>query len=147
MVIDFDSLSMNDLASAFHVTRRQVYNWLDEGCPRNKDKTFCLSSVHKWLLEKVEIKQEKKKEPSLKDQKLQKEIQLKDAQINKIREQFIEKSVHDAILASRAKSLSIYLKNTAVKNSVHYVGKSLTQIQNLRHREVEEAMEAYVGSR
>lgn len=145
--INFDKLLMNDLSQAFHVTRRQIYNWVNDGCPRNKDKSFKLNEVHEWLINRLEIKQSGKKNLSLKDQKLEKEIQLKDAQINKIRETQIEKSVMDSILAARAKSLSIYLETSAVKNSVHYVGKTLTEIQNLRHREAVEAMEVYVGSK
>jgi len=140
----FDSVRVGDIADCYHVTRRTVNDWLDAGCPRNRNKSMSIYQVHKWLLARAESKGDSS---SLKDRKTEKEIERLEAQISKINEKTVDKDFMDQVLAIRAKSLSSFLETAAVKNSIHYVGKTLQEVQNLRFREAQESMETYLGKR
>ena len=143
----FDHALIGDVAECFHKTRRTVNDWLHEGCPRNSDGSFSIFDVHKWRVSKKEEKYLKGKGKSIQEQKIETDIEYKLAQIDKIRGNTIDKDIHEQILSSRAKSLSTYLETNAVKNAIHYVGKSLEQIQALRYQESIECLEAYLGKR
>lgn len=144
--ISFDALTVGDISEVFHVTRRTLNNWIVQGCPRNPDKTMSVYQVHNWLINRQK-KEFTKKQPDLKDQKLQHEIEKLKIQNAKFNDEYIEKSLFDQILAARARSLTIYLERSAAKNTVHYVGKTLEEMQAIRFREVEDMMRAYVGAR
>lgn len=47
--MDFRRLTQKQLGSAFGVTDRAVRKW--DGCPRNKDNTYCLPDVIEWRIE------------------------------------------------------------------------------------------------
>lgn len=130
-----------EIEECFHVSRRTVNNWIDAGCPRNPDKTMSINQVHRWLL------QRETGSGSLKDRKLEKEIEWKDAQIQKMRGEMVEKTLMETILASRASTLRLHLERSAVKNTVHYLGKTLPEMQTLRFGEVQEMMDAYIGNK
>ena len=143
--INFDSLPVGDISEIFHVTRRTVNNWIIQGCPRNPDKSMSIYQVHNWLIGRQK-KDLTKKQPDLKDQKILQEIERLKIQNAKFNDEYVEKSLFDQILAARARSLTIYLERSAAKNTVHYVGKTLEEMQTIRFQEVEEMMRAYVGA-
>lgn len=142
----FDALTVGEISEAFHVTRRTVNNWILQGCPRNQDKSMSAYQVHNWLLSRQK-KEITKKEPDLKDQKTLQEIERLKIQNAKFNDEYIEKSLYDQILSARARSLTIYLERSAVRNTVYYVGKTLEEMQTIRFQEVQEMMKAYVGAR
>jgi hypothetical protein len=146
----FDAVTIKAAAECFHTTRRTIEKWVIAGCPKNPDGTISIYQIYRWKteqeIEKASAPTEDKKK-SLKDRKTEKEIERLEAQISKIRDQFISKDIHDQVLSSRAKALSIYLETAAIKNAIHYMGKTLEQVQAIRFQESKEAMEAYVGSR
>jgi len=41
-----------DTAAFFGVSKGRVTQWVSEGCPRNQDRTYDLTSVYKWRVEK-----------------------------------------------------------------------------------------------
>lgn len=144
--INFDLLSKTEISDAFKVTTKTIENWVKDGCPRTEDNKYSVYRVYGWLLSREMEKVAPSGEESLKDQKLKKEIERLTAQVNKINERFIDIDVHETILSARAKSLSAFLMTSAVKNAVHYMGKTLQEVQTIRAAEAKEAMDAYVGS-
>jgi hypothetical protein len=103
--------------------------------------------THRWILsrETGKLINGDGDEGSLKSAKLKKDIELIDTKIQKIREQYVLKEVMDTVLAARAKALSIFLQTAAIKNVVHYVGRTLEQLQAIRFEESQQAMAAYCG--
>ena len=69
--VNTQRLSLRQLASRKRVAPSSVSSWVEVGCPRNADKTFSESAVDKWLASRRE---ERKAGASLRDQKLQAEI-------------------------------------------------------------------------
>lgn len=82
--IPFHSLREKDIAEAFMITPRQVRNWVKDGCPINKDRSYSLYQVHTWLMERIEGKYKGLAEGGdLESQKTRKEIELLTAKIEK----------------------------------------------------------------
>src|SRR4030067_922678 len=113
----FDNLTVNEICDLFRITRRTVTNWVNDGCPRKPDNTMSAYQVHVWLLEWEKKKYESKEKLTLKDQKLEKDIELADAKIKKTKDELIERVVHEDTLSSRAKTFSEFW-DTAVMRKV-----------------------------
>lgn len=145
--IPFDpkSATMNVAAAVFGLSRRHLYRMADAGAPRNSDGSFDLPALFAWRLAK---ETEKMVTPgSLKEQKLQAEIKYKTAQIEKVKENFIERSLHETILCSRAGSLRRFLEKSFVNNAVYLVGKNVDEMRALLLDLATQCMDVYVGKR
>jgi len=147
--VNFDALTKTEIADAFKVTTKTIENWCNDGCPVTKgtgQNSYSLYQVHNWLISREVEKLVPSDGESLKDQKTKKEIERLTAQVNKINERYIDIDVHNSILAARAKSLAIFFTTGAIKNAVHYAGKTLQEIQTIRFQEAKEAMDVYLGT-
>lgn len=95
--------------------------WVKEGgCPRNPDGRCNLSHIHKWLIEREKKKNEEKS--TLKDQKMQKEIEWKEAQINKINSEFIDKKTYQEHIRALIISVNKHGEEMARKNFTEFIG-------------------------
>jgi len=142
--ISFDRVSINNTVRCFGITRKTLYEWVAKGCPQNKNKTFDLAALFDWYVARQKEKYES--EDSLKDQKTKAEIRLKEAQITKIEQDYIERRQHETILASRLKTLSLFLEQTMLNNAHHFVGLSIDESRTKLLDFVKRMMIAYVGS-
>jgi hypothetical protein len=126
---NFDALKTNELARALHVARITVDTWVTNGCPRSSDKTFCLADVFQWRLGREKI--DKNTGGSLQEKKLIADIEHKEAQTQKLLEKMIERDLHEAILASRAKDLSNNWARIVMKNAVYLAMKPVDELKIL----------------
>jgi hypothetical protein len=141
----YDSMNATDTARAFHVTPKSVWEWArTKGCPKNKDNTFSIYAVHTWLMKQLQVKCEG---GDLERRKIEKDIELKNAKIEKLRGGFIEKSLHELILTSRAGSLRRFLTKTFLAHSIHLVGKTIEEVRTELYNLAVEAMNAYIGEK
>lgn len=125
------------------VTKPAIYKWVNDGCPRNKDGSYPIDEVIAWRMAK---ETEKAVTPGgLSIEKLKAEIELKKAQVQKISNNFIERSLHETIMTSRAGSLRSFFEKTAVSNAVHLAGKNVDEVRTLLLKLFEGAMDAYIG--
>ena len=80
--------SIEFVSCSFGITGQTLYNWTKEGCPRNKDGTYSLPNVYKWIMSRLKIKYQG---GDIENLRRKKEIEYKEAQIQKIRGNLIEK--------------------------------------------------------
>lgn len=140
----FEEVRIKDIMDAFHVSRQTVSKWIESGCPIKVNKRMSFYEVHRWILSR-ETGKLLGDGGSLKTRKLEKDIELMDTKIQKIRGTYILKEVMDSVLSARAKALAIYLQTGAIKNAIHYLGRTLEQIQAIRFEESQQAMSVYCG--
>lgn len=133
-------------AKVLDVSRQTIYKWADEGCPRNADGSFSIPVVSKWLVQRIETKLAGKPGGSLKDDKTREEIERLRLANQKFKEEYIERSLMERIMTSRAASLNAFLTKSAIANTINYIGKNLEEIQAIRFAEAQAAMKAYVGN-
>ena len=78
-------------------------------------------------------------------EKLRKEIEFKDSQIQKNLNNMIERSFHEQVLASRGSSLRTFLETTGLNNLYMYVGKTLDQMRIIYLKLIKDAMREWSG--
>jgi phage terminase Nu1 subunit (DNA packaging protein) len=118
--IAFHSLREKDIAEAFHITGRQVRNWVKGGCPINPDRSYSLFNVHEWLMDRQKKQLEAMLDTgSLGSQKMAKEIELLTAKIEK---QNIENE------ELRKNTVSKYLYNRAISTICEAFSKFLVDV-------------------
>jgi hypothetical protein len=128
----------------FDIAKNTLHTWVNnEGCPRNSDGSYSITNVYKWQIARVEARNEKP--TGLKEQKLEQEIELLKARIDKERQTNIPRSLHETIMVSRAGSLRTFLEKTAMANAVHLAGKTVDEVRAQLYRLLQAAMEAYAG--
>lgn len=142
-VIDDDSCSGVRIQRVFGITRMSLNRWVDEGCPRNPEGSYSIGALYKWRMGKLKAKTEAP--AGFKEQKLIKEIEFLETRIQEKRDQYIERSLHETILVSRAGSLRTFLEKTAMANAVHLAGKTVDEVRAQLYRLLQAAMEAYAG--
>lgn len=141
--INFNSLTGRNISKIFNVSLVSLHNWVGDGCPRNSDGTYNSSVVYNWRMKKIE---ERFSAPvGLKEQKLKKEIEFLQARIEEKKDQFIERSEHELIMASRAGSLRAFFEKTFMANAIYLAGKTVDEVRTLLYQLVQSAMEAYLG--
>jgi hypothetical protein len=92
----------------FGISKQALQNWIIDGCPRNPDGTYNLSSVHEWRLVRERRKADKDT-GSKKEEKMQKEIELMVAKINKINAETMPIQDHNTKMVSLANSVKIQI--------------------------------------
>ncbi len=144
--INFNTLKLQEVANAFGVHITTIQSWVNKGCPQNEDGTYCSKLVFKW---KMDFEKERLSGSSnttdLATKKLEKEIEYKDAQIDKMRENVIDRNLHDQIMVSRAASLRQFLEQTLVTNAVRLVELSIDEARTRLLDLAKKMMEAYTG--
>lgn len=103
--IPFHALREKDIAAAFMITPRQVRNWVKDGCPINKDRSYSLYHVHTWLMDREAGKYGESVEGGdLESQKTRKEIELLTGKIEKqtIENEELKKNTVSKYLYNRA---------------------------------------------
>lgn len=131
------------VARVLGVTRGTVTSWCNDGVPWfDQHSQFCdLVEATQWF-----IKMNSGDETTLKQQKMQKEIDYKDAQIRKMSGMVIDRSEHEQILSTRAASLRQFLEQTAILNAARFVDLSLDQARVQLLDLFTQAMESYTGA-
>jgi len=116
----FNALREKDIAEVFHVTDRQVRNWVKAGCPLNPNRSYDLFHVHDWLMDRQKKQLEAMLDTgSLGSQKMSKEIELLTAKIEK---QNIENE------ELRKNTVSKYLYNRAISTICEAFSKFLVDV-------------------
>lgn len=132
------------LLKVFGISKMTLHTWVNtEGCPRNADGSYSLTDVYKWSITRIEARNEKP--TGLKEQKMEQEIELLKARIEKEKQTNIPRSLHETIMVSRAGSLRTFLEKTAMANAVHLAGKTVDEVRAQLYRLLQAAMEAYAG--
>lgn len=150
----FNCSREKDVADFFHISTRQVRNWVEAGCPKNANGHYDLYQIHDWLLKRQEKLLKGDSEGlSLKDQKTQKEIEKLEKQsqklnieLDELRKSTVPKDLHDRKLTAQAEAFCQYFLSTMqlngrkfksipddslnetfeqfVKNAMHHIVKS-----------------------
>lgn len=127
----------------FDVSRMCLLNWVNEGCPRNRDGTYSITDIYKWRLAKSEAKNE---QPiGLKEEKLKKEIEFLQTRINEKNDTTMDRALHETILVSRAGSLRSFFEKTFMSNAIYLAGKTVDEVRTVLYDLLKHAMDAYLG--
>jgi len=124
------------------LTPSKISSFIDEGVPwYNSSTQTCnlIDAVH-WYM-----RINSGEESTLKGQKLQKEIELKDAQIQKINDTVIDRAEHEKILCSRAAAMRQFMEQTALLSATKFVDLSLDQARGQLLQLFTKAMDSYCG--
>jgi len=130
------------IAKILGVTTVRVNSFVEEGVSWYKPETqTCnlVDAVH-WYLR---IKSGE--ESTLKQKKMEMEIAVKEAQVNKINDTVIDRSEHEKILCSRAASMRQFMEQTAMLNATRFVDLTLDQARGQILQLLGKAVDAYCG--
>ena len=130
------------LIKMFGVTTTKVTSWIEEGVSwyDPQTQTCDLIDATLWYL-RIRTGED----TTLKQQKLEKDIEYKDAQIQKIRDSVIDRSEHEQILSTRAASLRQFFEQTAILNASRFVDLSMDQARTQLLNIFIKAMDSYCG--
>lgn len=142
-VIDFAHLDRLHIQGVFGVTRQAVDQWVAQGCPVNMDGTMSAPLVIKWYNARED---ERRTRASGKDRKIELECERLEAQIAKIKDESIERTMHEQILVSRAATLRQFVEKTVMMNCSKFVGLDLDQAQVYLFEIFKRALNEYAGS-
>jgi hypothetical protein len=138
----FSRARHKEAADFFHISDRQLYTWLDSGCPRNEDETYDLYKIHEWLLKKAKPEGEE----NFKAQKLEQEV-LKLKLLNaKLNDEMVDRSEMENILLGRATSLRLYFERGLTINRHVRAMRTIEELVTLDYDFVKGMMDAYTGS-
>lgn len=143
-IFDETNVSGIKTAAVFGISVQGLKRWVNEGCPQSVDKSYSIPAVFKWRIEREESRNQSP--VSLKEEKLKKEIEFLQERINEKQDQYIERSLHEQIMVSRAASLRTFLEKTFMANAIYLAGKSVDEIRTLLFQLVTAMMKAYVGN-
>jgi hypothetical protein len=128
--LNFDNMPISDLATAFQVSIATVSKWHQDGCPRNQNGTYCFLYVHRWKVAKeVERLVPDEGKLSLKDQKLQKEIERLESINQKLREELVPRSEMNEREAAFGKETFENIERSFMKNATVFAMKSVEDIR------------------
>ena len=148
--VDFRHCPAGVAMDIFGVSRSAFDRWGegDQPCPRNEDGTWDTAAVTDWRIERERRRNKAKGRAALEDTKLEKDIEIKELQIQKRREQVIDMDKHLQILGARIVALRVWLTATFHRELYRLVGKSVEEMHPVASEMVKEAVAAYVaGSR
>lgn len=111
----------------------------------NKDETWDLIKLFRFreATAKFNTGDEKK---DLELEKLRKEIEFKDSQIQKNLRNMVETSYMEQLEASRAATLRNFLETTLMQNLHLFVGKKLAQMRVVARKLIVAAMDEWAGA-
>lgn len=116
----YHALREKDVAEVFHVTGRQVRNWVKTGCPLNPNRSYDLFHVHDWLMDRQKKEIESRfSGGSIQEKKTSKEIELLEGKIEK---QNIE------VEELKKNTVSKYLYNRAISTVCEAFSKFLVDV-------------------
>jgi len=143
--IEFDHVPHQACADIFQLTRRGLYKWADEGCPRNEDGTYSVYDVHRWQMRKQESKHKQAIGVSdLERKKHEQEIELRHLRISEKRKQLIELDLHKQILGSRMAGLKNFWQTVFARNRHQRASKTVDELAIIDDALVRDAMDAYL---
>lgn len=110
----------------------------------NSDDTWDLQQIVQWRENKAKQKAGDERQ-DLELEKLRKEVEFKDSQIQKNLRNMMDRTTHEQILASRAATLRQFLETAFRQNAHHFVGKSLDATRTTCDAFARAALDAFVG--
>ncbi len=123
--VSFNTLIRDHIAKAFGIAARTIDVWCRAGMPRNSDSSFELTKCINWKLNQLQIKYEQKVKPTsgqtLDDQKKEKDIEYKEAQINKIQSNYVLRSDVEENDIKKCVALREFMEDAAIKNAHQFV--------------------------
>lgn len=111
----------------------------------NGDRTYDLIKIIRWKCEEKKIGDTQDK-ANLEIQKLQKEIEYKAAQVEKVKENFVERALMNQIQVSRAASLTSFWEQAAAMNKHRFHMITADQALVVFLDIIKQGMEAYTGA-
>lgn len=145
---DIHHVTQSIVASIWGVTRSAVVDWSNRGLEKNLDGTYDLGKVRQWLEDRAARKAGPVSgagEMTLDQKKTSLEIEKLEIANAKARGDLIDRNEHEAIMVSRASTLSRFLQSTMMSNASKLAGKPLDELQTLLMSLVQEMMEVYSG--
>jgi predicted DNA-binding transcriptional regulator AlpA len=140
---EYSSCTVKEVAAILAKSVPTIYDWISKGCPQNPDGTLSTGVVVSWYISR-EVEKYKDVD-SLKDKKTIAEIERINAQIDKMKENNIDRSEHEQILCSRASSLRTFCEKSMILNSPKFVGLSLEQAKTRLMSLAEQMLIEYTG--
>lgn len=143
----WDEASRETVRYVFGCTGETLARWEARGMPVNGDGTYCIRDCIKWLIK------DKARSPliggsgpsDVRAEKIRKDIEWRDAQIDKIKERMIPRDEHEAIVRSWAASIKTFFEQAWRRNRHHFVMQTLEQLDVLWHDFISVALDRVVG--
>jgi phage terminase Nu1 subunit (DNA packaging protein) len=147
-LVDFHACPSGVVMEFLGISRHTLFNWHEEGAPQNVDGTWDTAALFNWRRERDQSKAKARGRTELEDAKLEKDIELKDLQIKRRKEQVIDLDVHLDILSRRIMAFKNYWLTTFHRELYRFVGRTIEEMHPIASQFVEEAISAYIaGSR
>jgi hypothetical protein len=125
------------------VSRETIFRWRQDGLIVNPDGDIDIKNVVDFIIER-ERKKLKEKD-SLYDQKARADIAWKEAQVDKIKEKYIERAQHELILNSRASGFQKFFEQSVRKNAHYFIKLEMDQVYSLFMEFGRQLMEAWTA--
>ena len=139
-----ESVKKSELREIYGYSYQAISRWDTENPAHlNTDGTCNFINLIRWREEKYKNKSGDEKR-DLELEKLKKEIELKDSQIQKNLRNTMDRSLHEQILSSRAASLRSFWEKSVMKNKHRFAMKTPDEAFILLMDFITQGMEAYV---
>lgn len=118
IVFDPDAFTMRMVADVFGLHKTTIFSrWIPKGCPRNTDKTFNITQVINWYVNKeVEKRLSDNRQSSAKDKKEQKQAEKLTLEIMNMKKEVVKISDVQRIMNQQAISLKQFFTNAFTMN-------------------------------
>ena len=110
-------------------------------CPRNTDRSYSISDVFKWRIEKLSERSTDKTE--LEKQKLELQNEKLTIEIEEMKSKNIPLETHRQILCSRASGLKSFWTETFMRNIHLFSHKSVEQLRPMVENFIRQALNTY----
>ena len=143
---DTDHVSQSDLGRTLHISKTAIQQWLirkDDPCPRNADGTYSIADIYNWRMGIEKGKAEKG--DSLRDQKTKVEIERITAQIEKINENYVLRTEHEARVKATIAPFPKFWEQTIRRNYQEFVGLDADQAYLKLKVLCDEVLKNYAG--
>ena len=146
VAFDWNRVTGADCGRFFNVSKTAIQQWLartDNPCPRNQDGTYSLPGIVRWKLDLEKAKGEKG--DSLRDQKTKVEIERIQSQIEKINENYVLRTDHEARVKATIAPFPKFWEQTIRRNYQEFVGLDADQAYLKLKVLCDEVLKNYAG--
>ena len=142
-------VSREVMAQLLGISREEMLKRKTAGCPFNSDDSCFVHQVLQWQIDNELAKNTKSSMPSdlssIDLRKKKAEVERIEAQTQKLRGEYMERSEHETILTSRAAAMSSFMESASSHNANRFVGLTLDEARVNLHGFCKKAMQVYTG--
>jgi len=145
--LNYRSVSQAVLCAVLKKSQATIRNWEYAGMPRREDDSYDTADIIDWMIDREVQRARQVETPKENLDRLlkEKDVELKDLQLQRKRGEVIQRDQHLMILGSRANALKQFLVDSGIVNLHFFVGKNLDELKTVWIEFVRQAMDRWTS--